>query len=91
LLKAKKFTASKIVEEAINDYKREADSVACYLDESPQEPAGLLKDIYADYRTYCSESGLKPLGKQRFRKRLEGHGFEVERINAGMRVSRKQE
>jgi len=36
-------------------------------------------------------SGLKPLGKQKFRKRLESHGFEVERVNAGMRVSRKLE
>jgi putative DNA primase/helicase len=91
LLKSKKFTASPLVEAALNDYRRESDSVACFLDEAEREPAGLLKDVYADYRAYCSESGIKALGKQKFRKRLEGHGFEVERINAGMRVSRKQE
>jgi hypothetical protein len=33
---------------------------------------------------------IKSLGKQKFRKRLEAHGFEVEKINEGMRVSRKQ-
>jgi putative DNA primase/helicase len=50
----------------------------------------LLKDIYADYRAYCADSGMKPLGKQNFRKRLESHGYEVEKINAGMRVFRKE-
>ena len=91
LLTNKKFTASKIVEDVLSDYKRESDSVACYLDESEHEPAGLLKDVYTDYRDYCVKSGIKALGKQKFRKRLESHSFEVERINAGMRVSRKQE
>jgi putative DNA primase/helicase len=64
--------------------------VACYIDESDREPEGLLKDIYADYRAYCADSGMKPLGKQNFRKRLESHGYEVEKINAGMRVFRKE-
>jgi len=91
LLKNKKFTASKIAEEALNDYKRESDSVACFLDESERESEGLLRDVYRDYKTYCSDSGVKALGKQKFRRRLELHGFEVEKINLGMRVSRKQE
>jgi putative DNA primase/helicase len=88
LLKNKRFTESKIVNETIEAYRREADSVACYLDESEREPNGLLKSVYSDYRSYCSDSGMKPLGKQNFRKRLEANGYEVVKVNAGMRVSK---
>jgi len=90
LLKNKRFTDSEIVRQSVDAYRREADSVACYLDESDREPNGLLKEIYSDYRSYCSDSGMKPLGKQNFRKRLESNGYEVEKVNSGMRVSRRE-
>ncbi len=90
LLKQKRFTKSEIVERAIKSYRAESDSVACYLAEADREPNGLLKDIYSDYRGYCSDSGMKALGKQNFRRRLESHGYSVEKINAGMLVSRQE-
>ena len=50
----------------------------------------MLKGIYSDYHGYCSDSGMKALGKQNFRRRLESHGYLVEKINAGMLVSRQE-
>lgn len=78
LLKRKRFTDSEIVRDTIKAYREEADSVACFLNESELKPDGLLKEVYAGYRAYCSDSGMKPLGKQNFRKRLEAHAYTVE-------------
>lgn len=90
LLRNKRFTESQIVRESVDAYRREADSVSCWLDESDQEPAGLLREIYLGYKNYCSDSGMKPLGKQNFRRRLEANGYDVEKVNAGMRVSKRE-
>jgi putative DNA primase/helicase len=78
LLRQKRFTESQIVRDTIKAYREEADSVACFLNESEHEPDGLLKEIYSDYRAYCLDSGMKPLGKQKFRKRLEAQNYKVE-------------
>lgn len=77
LLKNKRFTASEIVKNTIAEYRRDADSVASFLDEEgPQK--GQLKDVYACYRTYCLESGFRPLGKKNFKQRLLAQGYASE-------------
>ena len=86
LLQQKQFTKSEIVDRAIKSYRTESDSVACYLAELDRELNGLLKDIYSDYRGYCVDSGMKALGKINFRKRLEAHGYEVEKDEPGLKV-----
>jgi putative DNA primase/helicase len=77
LLKQKKFTESKIVREMIAEYKRESDSVACFLrDENwgpdPHNPDHTtpLKKLHLSYQSYCREAGHKPLGRNNFKKRL---------------------
>ncbi len=90
LLKNRKFTESKIVNSLIESYKRDSDSVACFLEED-NNAEGLLSHVYPKYRTYCTESGMKPLGKQNFRKRLEAHSFEVKRTMYGMEISKQGE
>lgn len=86
LLKQKRFTSSEIARQAVEAYRQESDSVACFVSESEPKPEGLLKTVYKDYRDYCLDSGLKPLGKLNFRKRLEGQGYGIEKAEAGMRV-----
>jgi putative DNA primase/helicase len=89
LLKQKKFTESKIVKEMIAEYRRESDSVACFLkDESwgpdPQTPehTTTLKKIHLSYQAYCREAGHKPLGRNNFKKRLLANKI-VEATKAG--------
>jgi putative DNA primase/helicase len=87
LLKTEKFTESKIVREALENYKRESDSVACFVDEHSQIVGLSLKATYADYRSYCLDCGYKPLGRNNFSKRLQMHGFIVERQSVGFCVT----
>jgi putative DNA primase/helicase len=89
LLKHKKFTQSEIVKEMIATYKRESDSVACFLrDENwgqdPHNPdhTETLKRVHLSYQTYCREAGHKPLGRNNFKKRLIANRI-VEATKAG--------
>jgi putative DNA primase/helicase len=82
LLRQKKFTESTIVREMIVTYKRESDSVACWLrDENwvadPLNPdhTEKLKKLHLAYQSYCREAGHKPLGRNNFKKRLVANGI----------------
>jgi putative DNA primase/helicase len=91
LLKAEKFTESQIVKDTLETYKRESDSVACFLAEKSYKPATegyyeLLKTLYADYRNFCLEEGASPLKKMNFKKRLEFNRFQIDQQNDGNRV-----
>ncbi|HLM59877.1 MAG TPA: phage/plasmid primase, P4 family [Pyrinomonadaceae bacterium] len=89
LLKTEKFTESQIVKDTLETYKRESDSVASFTDEKSQsEITGLsLKTVYADYRSYCLECGMQPLGRNNFSKRLQTQGFIVEKQSYGFGVT----
>ena len=91
LLRTGNFSDSQIVREAVRVYREDSDSVACFLKEAEAEPNGLLKNVYKDYRDYSNESGMKPLGKQNFRKRLEAHGYTLDRKRNEMIVFREGE
>jgi putative DNA primase/helicase len=90
LLKTEKFTESDIVRQTLETYKQESDSVACFVAENSYKPSAtdhtLLKNLYADYRTFCQDDGASPLKKSNFRHRLEASGFVVEKMNNGNRV-----
>ena len=90
LLKTEKFTESQIVKDTLETYKRESDSVACFIAENSYKPSSenytLLKNLYADYRAFCVEDGASPLKKSNFKRRLETNGFAIERVTAGNRV-----
>ncbi len=73
----------------LETYKRESDSVASFIDEKLQ-PAivGLsLKAVYSDYRSYCLECGMQPLGRNNFSKRLQTQGFVVEKQSYGFGIT----
>jgi putative DNA primase/helicase len=94
LLKTEKFTESELVKETLETYKRESDSVACYVDENSYKPDLeayiLLKDLYVEYRAFCLEDGASALKKSNFKRRLESNGFEVRQMNDGIRIYLKQ-
>ncbi len=78
LISARKFTASEKSKQAVEDYKRESDSVQMFLDDEGWEkvPEGgtKLTDLYAHYKGYCRDSSYFQLGRNKFARRLEGLG-----------------
>ncbi len=90
LLKTEKFTESELVKDTLETYKRESDSVACFVGENSYKPSAenyvLLKTLYVEYRAFCLDDGASALKKTNFKRRLESNGFEVKQMNDGNRV-----
>ncbi len=87
LLKNKNFTYSESSEKAVEEYKKQSDSVRMFLDENNYKPSIKdyikIKDLYYKYKSYCLEDGFKSVSKANFKKRLENNNIEVKRINQG--------
>jgi putative DNA primase/helicase len=73
---ARKFTICEATLEALATYRKEADSVAMFLEDQgfvSSVDGRLSKDyLYTEYRSYCQTSGFSPLSKVNFGKRLLG-------------------
>jgi putative DNA primase/helicase len=90
LLKTEKFTESQIVKDTLEAYKRDSDSVACFIGENSYKPSSqdyvLLKNLYADYRVFCLDDGASALKKSNFKQRLKSVGFQVDEVSNLIRV-----
>ncbi len=88
VLENRRFSRCEAAERELNKFKKESDSVAMFLDENNYKPDNEnfkpVKEIYSQYRIFCSEDGYKPTGKARFNKRLEHSGILIERKSLGM-------
>lgn len=95
LLKNKNFTQSEIVKNEIETYRKESDSVAFFIEEldyqkvADRKEATLLRSIYGTYKSFCSDYGFHAVSSSNLRKRLNGLGFESEKINKGVVVYAK--
>ncbi len=71
----RKFTECQAALEALDTYRKEADSVAMFLEDNSFESSidGRLgkDDLYVEYRNYCSVSGYHSLSKNNFGKRIK--------------------
>lgn len=90
LLVQKRFSECEAAKKAVEQYKVESDSVQMYLGEyeysvSPTNTIP-LKDLFTEYRSYCIESGFKPVSLKTLAERLRNAGFPTERKNFGMAV-----
>ena len=87
LLKSKAFSKCEAANDALSIYKKESNSVAMMLDDEgytdgytvEKEYFISTKFIYADYREYCNDSGLRPLNKGNFSKELKNLGYTSHR------------
>ncbi len=90
LLAQKNFSSSDAAKVALAEYRRESDSVMMFLEEEGYAPSledwVLLKTLYAEYRSYCSEAGFKPLGRGKFGVRLRANGMAIEKERSGSAV-----
>lgn len=90
LLSQGRFTESEVVWKQIDEYRKESDSVALFLDDRGVG-FGVDKDLplsvmYYDYVGFCKEYGFKPLSVINMSKRLKATGLMMVKANYGMRV-----
>lgn len=84
LIQQQKFTDSAKANNALANFKKQADSVALFIDEFGYEPSPAreaLPDLYNKYKEFCKDDGYKATGKNKFSARLESKGFEKIRTN----------
>ena len=85
LLSQKNFTHSEAVDHQIELYKKQSNSVQLFLDEENYEKSiesyEDFKSVYSSYRTYCLDSGYRPVAKRTFGERLKAIGIEMEKRN----------
>jgi putative DNA primase/helicase len=90
LLKNKDFSQSNIVQNEVLQYQKESDSVMMFLEDenyqSSVEYDRPLKDVFAEYKTYCLDSGYRLCSNRTFSSRLRKNGFTVERKSYGNAV-----
>lgn len=85
ILKNRRFTSCKTIDQELEKYKRESDSVCTFIDDEGWnrsiDDRVELKVIFGDYRQYCFDNGLRPCGSREFSKRLDRQGIEVKKSN----------
>jgi putative DNA primase/helicase len=87
LLENKDITHSQIVENEVLEYQKESDSVLMFIeDENYQKSIDQdrpLKEVFAEYKSYCIENGFHSCSVKTFSTRLKKNGFLVMRKNYG--------
>lgn len=85
LLKQRKFTQSDAIARQLDDFRRESDSVASFMDEEYTTPENVfLKVLYAEYRAYCNNNGYTPVSSKTLSKRLRALGHKDMRTRNGV-------
>jgi putative DNA primase/helicase len=83
LLEQKRFSDCEAAQRAVEQYKTESDSVQMFLNENGYKSSPtnyrLMKELYPEYRTFCSEDGIAPFKKTNFSKHLRALNIIVER------------
>lgn len=87
LLEQKSFSHCEAAIKAVEQYKTQSDSVKLFIEENGYQPSPknykLIKELYTDYRTFCSDDGFKTVNKTNFIKRLQNSRIQVEKKNIG--------
>lgn len=89
LLAQGKFTDPVTVQQQLDMYRKQSDSVRLFLDEKGYQsgPDYLpLKDVYRDYKAFCAEDGYRAVNSRNFKNRLTGIGVQTEKRNFGQAV-----
>jgi len=90
LLHQKQFTRSEAVDNVLERYMRESNTVILFLEEEGYR-ASLdeyvqLKELYNDYKLFCYDGSYHPVSKRNFSERLRNVNIKSERKNYGMVV-----
>ncbi len=95
LLNQQGFTQSEISEEALRDYREQSDSVQMFLNDHSYGPNTLnlipLKEIFIEYKIYCSDGNYRPVSNKTFADRIRAKGYELKKEKYGMGVYAKKD
>ncbi len=87
IIHQKKFSSCAKVDKALEEFRRQSDSVALFIEEFNYQPSESNKEsiaeLYARYKAFCLDDGYKPFGKNNFSGRLEKKGFSKTRQSNG--------
>ncbi|MFN5323949.1 MAG: phage/plasmid primase, P4 family [Bacteroidota bacterium] len=89
LLKQKNFTQSQKIQQAVEQFRIESDTVQQFLIENHYTPSTseghyeFLKDLFKSYQAYCNEGGYRWLNLKNFASRLRACNYETKRMNNG--------
>ena len=82
------FTESKEINEAVDNYMKENDTVRLFLDDGLYEKSAtdkvLREDLYKFYREYCSTNGYACCSSGKFGNRLRNLNYNVWRSTGGL-------
>ena len=79
LLARKAFTTSDGMRASVSDWEKGNDVVALFLEEECEigpDFTNPVKEMYANYKYYCEDSGYKPMSRNTFKQRMEELGHE---------------
>lgn len=87
LLEQKRFTHSNSVEQALNQYKTQSDTVRLFLQEegytASENKVISLQELYINYKSFCLIDGYKFVTKIAFSNQLKSIGIQTVRRNTG--------
>ena len=87
LIENKGYTLCEASNEKVSAYKQQSNSVLLFMDDcgyvSSTTNRIKLKELYSDYKSYCSENGYVAINYVKFSATLKSAGFLVQRIAAG--------
>lgn len=87
LLQNRGLTKSSAIENAIYDYRKKTDSIMMFIEESGLTKSTTshvsLKEVFRNYREFCSENGLVACSVKSFSERISDQGFLIKRMNKG--------
>lgn len=75
----REFTTPKVVEDTWEDYEKRNNPVIGFIEEGKIENES-TKDVYLQYQTYCSESGLKHLSRIAFSREICKNGYKTKQV-----------
>ncbi len=85
LLKQKGFSPCDAARQAVEQYRIESNSVQMFLNENEYKGSltnyKLIKDLYPEYRAFCTEGGMTPFKKINFIKQLRALNLVVDRVS----------
>ena len=85
--KNKKFTECEKAKDALNNFRKQSDSVGLFIDDLCYTPSTsekiALGDLYVSYKSFCIDDGYRAVGKNKFSTRLESKQFEKTRLTGG--------
>lgn len=82
------FTIPQSVIDATDEYHRDNDSVAVFLEEYGEVDQKVIQEVYLAYATTCQESGMKAESKINFCRSFWKSGYEKRQVKDGDRKSK---